>query len=96
VCGYIILEKAVESTTSAYCTDSSRLFDDFSPHRMGVIRLRLKIIKKPRRISTLGTLATIQLLFLGLSYDGLIAQMLGHKIYIIPFEVDNFMILIKI
>ena len=31
----IILEKAVESTTSAYCTDSSRLFDDFSPHRMG-------------------------------------------------------------
>ena len=29
------LEKAVESTTSAYCTDSSRLFDDFSPHRMG-------------------------------------------------------------
>jgi hypothetical protein len=31
----IIPEKAVESTTSAYCTDSSRLFDDFSPHRMG-------------------------------------------------------------
>ncbi len=29
------LEKTVESATSAYCTDSSRLFDDFSPHRMG-------------------------------------------------------------
>ena len=29
------LEKAVESTTRAYCTNSSRLFDDFSPHRMG-------------------------------------------------------------
>ena len=31
----IILEKAVESTTSAYCTESSRVFDDFSLHRMG-------------------------------------------------------------
>ncbi len=31
----IILEKAVESTPMAYCTDSSRLFDDFLLHRMG-------------------------------------------------------------
>ena len=31
----IILEKAVESTTSAYCTESSRVFDDFLLHRMG-------------------------------------------------------------
>ena len=29
------LEKAVESTTSAYCTESSRVFDDFLLHRMG-------------------------------------------------------------
>jgi hypothetical protein len=38
--------------------------DDFSPHRIGIL-LRLKIIKKSGRICTLGTLATIQLLFLG-------------------------------
>ncbi len=31
----IILKKAVESTPMAYCTDSSRLFDDFLLHRMG-------------------------------------------------------------
>ena len=32
---HIILEKAVESTASHYCTDSQTLFSDFSPHRMG-------------------------------------------------------------
>ena len=32
---YIILKKAVESTTSAYCTDLQRLFYNFSTHRMG-------------------------------------------------------------
>jgi hypothetical protein len=37
------------------------------PLTVWVIRLRLKIIKNSVRISTLGTLATIQLLFLGLS-----------------------------
>src|SRR3990167_9399204 len=31
----IILEKAVESTASAYCTDSWRVFDDSLLHRMG-------------------------------------------------------------
>jgi hypothetical protein len=31
----IILEKAVESTTSGYCTDNLRVFDDFLLHRMG-------------------------------------------------------------
>jgi hypothetical protein len=32
---YIILKPAVESTTIAYCTDSSRVFYVFLPHRMG-------------------------------------------------------------
>ena len=32
---YIILKKAVESTTSDYCTDSARIFDDFLLLRMG-------------------------------------------------------------
>ena len=31
----IILEKAVESTAMAYCTDVSRISDDFLLHRMG-------------------------------------------------------------
>lgn len=32
---YIILKKAVESTTSGYCTDSLNDFEDFLLHRMG-------------------------------------------------------------
>src|SRR5580704_6920699 len=32
---FINLKKAVESTTSGYCTDSLRDFDDFLLHRMG-------------------------------------------------------------
>ena len=35
VAAIIILEKAVESTTSAYCSESSSVFDDFLLHRMG-------------------------------------------------------------
>ena len=31
----IILENAVESTMSVYCTDYSNFFDDFLLHRMG-------------------------------------------------------------
>ena len=31
----IILEKAVESTTSDYCTESTGLLSEFSPHRIG-------------------------------------------------------------
>jgi hypothetical protein len=31
----IILENTVESTTSGYCTDKLRYFDDFLLHRMG-------------------------------------------------------------
>jgi hypothetical protein len=31
----IILENAVESTASGYCTDNLSVFDDFLLHRMG-------------------------------------------------------------